>query len=47
MGVSSFREWVRDGLIVKMTFEQRPKRGEGMSCGVWNSRQRAQPVQRS
>ena len=27
LGVSSFREWVRDGLIGKVTFEQRPKRG--------------------
>lgn len=47
VGVSSFREWVRDGLIGKVTFEQRPKRGEGMSCGAWNSRQKAQPGQRS
>lgn len=38
---------VRDGLIGKVTFEQRPKRGEVMSCGVWNSRQRAQPQKRS
>ena len=25
---------VRDGLIGKVTFEQRPKRGEVMSCGA-------------